>query len=166
MTDNLTEMSDEGVPDESEQLDQLQGDDSLSGREVMDPLDEGYIPPDHWSPGEGFGNTAAEQAEGETLDQRIKQEVPDTGEESDREVSSDEVDDLAEENLDDAEVGDLRAGRLVDPGSGEGINAVGDVDTFDVEQEMIAQDVGIDGAAATAEEAAMHIVDEPGIGDS
>ena len=52
------------------------------------------------------------------------------------------------ELLDD-EVGDVRAGRLVDADDG------GDVDTDD---ELYARDEGIDGAAASAEEAAVHIV--------
>ena len=152
MTDNFTD-----VPDESEQLDQLQGDDSLSGRDVADPLDEDYITADHWSPGQEYGNTADEQTEGETLDQRLKQEVPDEWDESGAVTTPGELDDLAEENVDDGEVGDLRAGRLVDPGTVDN----GDFDSLDVEKDMIAEDVGIDGAAATAEEAAMHVVDEP-----
>ena len=52
------------------------------------------------------------------------------------------------EVLDD-EVGDERAGRLVDAGEG------GSEDTDD---ELWAKDEGIDGAAASAEEAAVHVV--------
>ncbi len=126
--------------DRSEELDQLQEDDTLENRGVEDILDEGIVPPQKWSPGQGFGNTAAEQAEGETLDQRIAQEEPD-------------IDPLAwdEENLDDSEVGDERAGRLVAPDEGA---------HEDEEAGALAFDVGIDGAGATAEEAAMHVVPE------
>ena len=46
-------------------------------------------------------------------------------------------------------MGDARAGRLVDAGDGA------DADTDD---ELYARDEGIDGAAASAEEAAVHIV--------
>ena len=53
------------------------------------------------------------------------------------------------ENLDDGEVGDLRAGRLVDPEEGIGP---------DDDKDLIGEEVGIDGAAASAEEAAVHIV--------
>ena len=53
---------------------------------------------------------------------------------------------------DAAEVGDLRAGRLVEPD--EGVRE-------DVEKDLVATDVGIDGGAASAEEAAMHVVEEP-----
>ena len=53
------------------------------------------------------------------------------------------------ENLDDGEVGDQRAGRLMDPNQGIGP---------DVDKDLIGEDVGIDAGAASAEEAAMHIV--------
>lgn len=70
--------SDESVPDQSEQLD-LDPDEMLVSTGRDDLLDGGYEVADHWSAGEGFGNTAAEQAEGETLDQRLEQELPDIG---------------------------------------------------------------------------------------
>lgn len=131
---------DEVVPDSSEQLDQLDGDTSLINRGLRDPLEEGYIPPDDWSPAEGFGNTAAEMRQGETLEQRIKQEVPDRRPEEEGDV------------LNDHEVGRQRAGRLVDANDG--------YPGEDRESQLIGSDVGIDGAAASAEEAAMHIIDE------
>src|SRR4029078_10579395 len=53
--------------------------------------------------------------------------------------------------VDDGEVGDARAGRLVDPDAGG---------TGDTEKDLVGYDVGVDGAAASAEEAAMHIVGE------
>ncbi len=121
---------DEEVPDASEQLDQLQPEDTLVDRGVDDVLDEGYSPPERWR--------AAE--EDTTTDDRRDSEVPE-----------DEDDDG--EFLDDGEVGDLRAGRLVDPNGG-----IGD----DVDSELIGDDVGIDGAGASAEEAAVHVIpDEP-----
>lgn len=130
------------VPEESVQLDQLQPDDSLIDRGVDDVLDEGYIAPDHWSPAQGFGNTAAEMAAGETLEQRVKQEVPDV-------VPSDEPWNPTKEPR---EVGRVRAGRLVD--------ARGGFPGADIESEVIGFDVGISGGAASAEEAAMHIIEE------
>ncbi len=48
-------------------------------------------------------------------------------------------------------MGTARSGRLVAPNEGA---------HEDEESGLIATDVGIDGAAASAEEAAMHIVDE------
>jgi hypothetical protein len=47
-------------------------------------------------------------------------------------------------------VGDRRAGRLVAPDEG--------VDVDD-ESDLLASDVGIDGSAASAEEAAVHVID-------
>ncbi len=47
-------------------------------------------------------------------------------------------------------MGDRRAGRLVETGAAWG----------DSEPELYATDVGIDGAAASAEEAAVHVVRE------
>jgi len=127
----------ESPQDESEQLDQLEPERSLVDRGVEDPLDEGYAPPDHWSTAEKYGTTAAEQAAGETLEQRLEQEEPEV------------EDDWDEDFVDDGEVGDERAGRLVDPNEG-----IGD----DLDSDLIGIDVGIDGAGASAEEAAMHIV--------
>ena len=115
--------------------------DGIADPDVEDELDRGYSPPERWSPGQGFGNTAFEEATGESLDQRVAQEEP----EADPYAATD-VDD---EDLDDGEVGDQRAGRLVDLDEGLG---------EDTEKDMVADDVGIDGAAASAEEAAVHIV--------
>ncbi|MBC7633741.1 DUF5709 domain-containing protein [Aeromicrobium sp.] len=129
------------LPDESDNLDQLQSEDTLVDRGVDDVLDEGYSPAEKWSPGEGFGTTADEALEGESLDQRIAQEVPDV----------DPYDEGDKEILDDGEVGAARAGRLVDPDEGSGP---------DTESDLIGDDVGIDGAAASAEEAAVHIVED------
>jgi hypothetical protein len=129
---------DETSIDPEEQQSQMQPYDTLDDRGVEDVLDEGIVPNQKWSPGQGFGNTAAEQREGETLDMRIAQEEPDVFDQE-----------LGTENLEDAEVGDERAGRLVAPDEGA---------HQDDEADAVASDVGIDGAGATAEEAAMHVV--------
>lgn len=120
--------------------DQLQPEDTLEDRGVDDALDEGFTTRESWSPAQGYGNTAAEEARGETLDQRLAQEQPDVDPNNE---------DWVDDDLDDGEVGDLRSGRLVAPDEGLG---------EDDESASIASDVGIDGAGATAEEAAMHIV--------
>ena len=102
-------------------------------------LDSGYSPPEAYR-GEGFGTTADEQLQGESLDERLRQEEPEP-----------DPYDLPSEDLDDGEVGDQRAGRLVDPDGGIG---------EDTEKDLVGEDVGIDGAAASAEEAAVHIVED------
>jgi hypothetical protein len=123
--------------------DQPQGDgDSLSDdRGLAEPLDEGYSPPEKWSVGQGYGNTPLEEELGETLDQRLAQEEPEPDPYAEEDV----------EDLDDGEVGDARAGRLVAPDEGTG---------EDQDSEMFADDAGIDGAGASAEEAAMHVVND------
>ncbi|MGI8666372.1 MAG: DUF5709 domain-containing protein [Jatrophihabitans sp.] len=110
---------------------------SLTGEDAEEPLDTGYSPPEHRPAATRFGTTAAEQEQGESLDQRLAQEVPD----------------VDEELLTGADPGaqSPRAGRLVAPD--EGAHA-------DEESEAIGYDVGRAGNAASAEEAAMHVVDE------
>jgi hypothetical protein len=136
------------MPDESEQLDQMQPEETLLDRGVADVLDEGYTAPEHWSAAEGFGNTASEMHQGESLDQKLAAEVPDVTDTGDDDTDwRDDPDDPKEER----EVGNRRAGRLVDANHG--------YDGEDVESDTIGEDVGIDGAAACAEEAAMHIID-------
>ena len=71
----MTEIPDDNR-DQSEELDQLQPDDSLVDRGVDDVLDEGYSPPEKWSTAQDHGTTHREQPEGETLDERLTQEEP------------------------------------------------------------------------------------------
>ena len=127
------------VPDESVRLDQLQPDDSLVDRGVDDVLDEGFTTPERWSPAQGFGSTAAEMRRGETLEQRVAQE----------EVAPVRLEGPWNPEDEPREVGRKRAGRLVDGRDGGGRRAAN-----------VGFDVGIDGGAASAEEAAMHIIDE------
>jgi len=130
---------------------QLQPEDTLVDRGVDDVLDEGYTAPEKWSPGQGFGTTAQEEEHGESLDQRLVQEEPDPAlEEVEHaaDLQGASVDDLSGEPI-DAEVGDDRAGRLVAPDEGA---------HSDTEAQVAADDVGIDSAAASAEEAAMHVI--------
>ena len=131
-------------PEESEQLDQdqFQPQNALIDRGVEDALDEGYSPPEKYS-------QLIREGEHETLDERLAEEEPEPDpyaepEPEDNLTVRDEL-----ENLDDGEVGDERAGRLMDPNQGIGP---------DVDKDMIGDDVGIDGGAASAEEAAVHIV--------
>ncbi|MDN5796201.1 MAG: DUF5709 domain-containing protein [Intrasporangium sp.] len=144
--------------------DQLQPEDTLIQEDVEDPLDRGYSPAEAPRGVDAFGTTAREQSEQETIEQRIHQEDPDpfsaygapdnqSGLDEDR-VGGDDPDSIAAEDdwVGDDEVGDRRAGRLV----------AGDEGTHeDTEKDLVAEDVGIDGAAASAEEAAVHIIREP-----
>lgn len=122
----------------------------------VDPETRGYSPPERPVAVESWGTTANEQREGEPLDDRLASEVPEL-----TEVDTDEIGDLpgGEGEPLDREAGDRRSGRLV--AIDEGVRA-------DEESDLIGSDVGIDSAAASAEEAAMHTVeeeaDEPGAG--
>jgi hypothetical protein len=143
--------------------DQLQPEDTLVDRGVEDVLDEGYSPPDRPLAVDKFGTTAAEAERGETLDMRLAEEEPDpnlqvddplarepdpTGQRVDEETELDR--DLGLEE-DDGEVGDDRAGRLLAPDEGA---------HEDTEKDLVARDVGISGAGAAAEEAAVHVMEE------
>lgn len=118
---------------------QLTVSDTLSDERLEDFLDEGYSPPDR-EPSVQVP-TEAEEERGQSLDQLLRAETPEVGE-PDEENMFDESGD---------EVGDVRAGRLVSSGS----------DAYaDSHNDVLAEDVGIDGAGASAEEAAMHVIDE------
>jgi Family of unknown function (DUF5709) len=98
------------------------------------------------------GSDAGEQ---ESLDQLLAEEEPDTSLDADDELPEDrDDDDEADEYLDGLLLDDgpdPRAGRLV--AEDEGAHA-------DDEEDLVARDVGIDGGAASAEEAAIHVVED------
>jgi len=139
--------------------------DSLIGAPGDDPLDRGVVTPERWSAGVGFGDTANEQSEGESLDQLLSEEEPDDtlldleDEEDEDDEDEDEDEDEEDDDAGDEDVDGLllddgpdpRAGRLV--AEDEGAHP-------DEEEDLVATDVGIDGGGATAEEAAMHVVEE------
>jgi Family of unknown function (DUF5709) len=142
----------------------MDGSDTLDAAPGDDPLDRGVVPPERWSAAIRYGTTGAEQEAGESLDQLLAEEEPDIGADLEDErldnerlarlsgLATDE--DLAEEDLDGLLLDDgpdPRAGRLV--GLDEGAHA-------GAEPDMVARDAGIDGGAATAEEAAVHVVDD------
>jgi hypothetical protein len=131
---------DEVDDDVFEQLDAL---DTLEQGGPADPLDEGWSPPERPWALDDWGTTAREEAQGQGLDRRLARELPESW------SVQDEGDGLGDESdtdgeLRDNEVGDVRSGRLTRDGAGEA--------------ELYARDIGIDGAAASAEEAAMHLV--------
>ena len=130
--------------------------DTLTGDPGDDPLDRGVATPERWSAGMRFGTTAGEQQGGESLDDLLAEEEPDTPSDLDDEDPEDFADDpdAAEEDLDGLLLDDgpdPRAGRLV--ADDEGAHP-------DTEADLVAHDAGIDGGAATAEEAAVHVVEE------
>jgi hypothetical protein len=131
-----------GYSVDDEDQPQSTGDSLVDDRGLDEPLDEGFSPPEKWSAAQGFGNTPLEEELGETLDQRLAQEEP---EPDPYELAASDTEDVG------GEVVDERSGRLV--ADDEGIMP-------DSESDLVAHDVGIDGAAASAEEAAVHVIDE------
>jgi len=132
--------------------DQLQPGDTLDDGDLTDVLDRGYSPPDRAPKGYDDYPTEAERLQGESLDEKLAEEEPepDPYAEDDADVDREDENALDEQlGLDEA---DERTGRLVAPDAGLG---------EDVDKQEVALDVGIDGAGASAEEAAMHVTREP-----
>lgn len=153
-----------------EQLDTIDPGDQVAAG--LNPYDTSWVPPDR-PPGHGdFGTTLAEEREGESLDDRLAEEEPDVLAELADEDEDASAEEATEADAEDPEIaaalaaegGDTdfpapsyaetepRSGRLV--AEDEGAHP-------DRESDLIARDVGIAGAGASAEEAAMHTVDEP-----
>jgi hypothetical protein len=133
----VTEFGDsvyEGGVEDAEDMDPAE---NLTGDGTPESLDEPeetrWDPPDREPKNTKWGTTLEEEREGEPLDMRLAEEEPD--------VSVDEVGDPDTD----------RAGRLVAPDEGA---------HEDQESDVIATDVGRAGFAASAEEAAIHVVGE------
>jgi hypothetical protein len=123
----------------------IQPTDGLTYEDVTaDILDTGVDAGEGYRAATRFGTTAEEAFEGESLDDLLSEEEPEPA------LDPDWTDE--DEPLDDGATAQPRTGRLLQPD--EGAHA-------DEESEAIAQDIGIDGGAASAEEAAMHLTDEP-----
>jgi hypothetical protein len=186
--DPVIDFDEESTLEDNEVLDPIdEGDgDNDPGSSVYDTS---WVPDDRPSRRTDYGDTLTEMREGESLDQRLSEDEPDVleqelgdpvdqvlGQRADTEDDPNFEEDpdarLATEADDDPQVraalaedgGDTdvpapefeeqqpRAGRLVEPD--EGLES-------DTEKDMIAYDAGISGAGASAEEAAVHLTDEP-----
>ena len=131
--------------------------DSLIGDSEDDPLDRGVAPPERWSAAMKFGSTADEQEAGESLDQLLAEEEPEAG------LDLDDDDDLPEDDEDTDEADEYLDGLLLDDGPDPRAGRLVAEDEGahpDEEADLVARDVGIDGGAASAEEAAIHVVED------
>jgi hypothetical protein len=117
--------------EDAEELDPAE---NLTGDDPDEIMQTSYDPPDREPYNLQHVPTPFEEAQGESLDQRLSEEVPD--------VSVDDIDRADEEP---------RAGRLVAPDEGG---------PFDTEKDEVAEDVGPAGYASSAEEAAVHVEPE------
>lgn len=137
---------DTGVLDDDDTLLAIPGDPDA----VTDPLDEGFSPPERPRAVEREGVTAEEAREGSSLDQRLAEEVPEQTPPPGDGIG--DTSDTEGEPIDGAETGEHRAGRL--SALEESVDGAARDDLYGVDE-------GIDGGAASAEEAAVHIVEPP-----
>ncbi|MCG2800293.1 MAG: DUF5709 domain-containing protein [Cellulomonas sp.] len=135
MTEETPATSTDAALGSEGETDQLPAEDTLTDRGVDDLLDEGYSPPER-ERSNRWGETAWEQAHGEGLDRRLAEEEPEVWVQEARPALNREPD---------------RAGRLIedDEAVEAGVN------------DQFAVDAGVAGGAASAEEAAVHVVDDP-----
>lgn len=117
--------------EDAENLDPVE---NLTGDDPDETMQTGYNPPDREPHNLRDAPTPFEEREGESLDQRLREEEPDVS-----------VDDIYAADK------EPRAGRLVAPDEGA---------HPDEEKDEIAEDVGPAGYASSAEEAAVHIHEE------
>lgn len=138
----------------------LDANDTLDGDPGDDPLDRGVAAPDRWSAGVRYALAGEEDSE--SLDELLSEEEPDVLDQLDEEDPDEEERD---ENATDEDVArfdrddepDPRAGRLA--AAEADVYGEGDVPAVP-DGEAIAADTGIDGGAASAEEAAVHVEDD------
>lgn len=190
----VLDFDDESTLDETDTFDPEDEGDFTNEPEAS-IYDSGWVGPDRQPKQTDHGTTLTEMREGEPLDRRLVEEEPDVfeqelgdpvdqilgrrvdgGDDPNLEESDDarlateadgadpEVRRSLEESGGDTdfpapsfETEEPRAGRLVEPDEGA---------HPDEEKDMVAYDAGISGGAASAEEAAVHIVDEDEIDDA
>jgi hypothetical protein len=104
-----------------------------------DWLDTGWSPPDYEL--NHYGTKASDDERGETISDYLAAEEPEVWD-ADFEVPN-----------------EYRAGRLVSPAGGDFLTD--DEDGPNRIDDVFAVDVGVDGAGASAEEAAVHITEAP-----
>ena len=121
--------------DDTEAFDPVE---NLTGDDPDEIMQTGYSPPEREPHSLRDAPTPYEESQGGSLDARLAEEEP--------EVSPDDPDRSATQP---------RAGRLVDPDEGVGAHT---------EAAALATDVGPAGYASSAEEAAVHVVDDDDLG--
>ena len=124
--------------DAVDDLEEMDPTENLTGDDPDEDMQTGYSPPDREPFTLKHAHTPREDLEGESLDERLLEEEPDI-------TDDDDFDGEPERP----------AGRLVAPDEGA---------HPDEEKDEIARDVGPAGYARSAEEAAVHIVNEADAG--
>jgi hypothetical protein len=137
----------------------LDANDTLDGNPGDDPLDRGVVTPDRWSAGVQYALKGEEDSE--SLDELLAEEEPDDTVDDDEESWDENETDADVARLERDDDADPRAGRL----AATEADVYGDGDLRAVQDgELLASDTGIDGGAASAEEAAVHVIDDPADG--
>jgi hypothetical protein len=134
----------------------LDATDTLAGAPGDDPLDRGVIAPQRWSRAIRYDTTVAGQDAARSLDGLLAAEEPDISPDPD---DSSRYDGGWDENATDDDIvrlarepgPDPRSGRLTEDEEGSALIANAD---------YVAHDAGADGGGATAEEAAIHLLDD------
>jgi hypothetical protein len=144
------------------------GVDAGSGQDELLDSSEGdnepSSPPDLQPRATEWGTTASEQGQEESIEQRIRQEVPDPasaygapdnegGLDAEPRVGGADPDSIAAEDdfLGDEGVGSASPGQLTDPDDG---------DRPDVVSELVGEESAASGSLQSPEEAAMHVVED------
>jgi hypothetical protein len=117
-------------------------DEAVFGEDIAD----GYSPAERPWGVSAWGVTSFEESRHESLGRRLARELPEFADEPEGDGIGDVIGTDGE--VIDDQVGARRAGRLV----------LGDLDELDPSSDYQAVDAGIDGAGASAEEAAVHVV--------
>jgi hypothetical protein len=133
----------------------LDGSDTLDGNPGDDPLDRGVAAPDRWTAAMRYALNGEEDSE--SLDELLAEEEPDL---------DDADDDDWDENATARDVSRFERDYDPDPRAGRLVTRDEDTDDpedtlRDTEAELVGRDVGIDGGAASAEEAAVHLIGDP-----
>jgi len=142
---------------ESEDLEDyevLDANDTLDGNPGDDPLDRGVATPDRWSAGIRYAEEGEEESE--SLDELLSEEQPDVTDDPDAEEWDENATEQEVVRYERDDGADPRAGRLLS--EDEQVDDEGDGSVAE-EDELVARDEGIDGGGASAEEAALHVVD-------
>ena len=133
----------------------LDASDTLDGDPEDDPLDRGVAAPVRWSAGVRYALEGEEESE--SLDELLAEEEPDDTVDPDDDSWDENTPESDAERRERDDDPDPRAGRLVSPD--EDADDVTDT-LVDFEDEEVARDAGIDGGGATAEEAAVHVIND------
>jgi hypothetical protein len=124
----------------------LSPEESLGEDEFGEDISDGYSPAERPLGVSEWGVTSYEESMHESLGRRLAREEHELTDQPEGDGLGDSIGTDGE--LIDDQVGDRRAGRLV----------LGAIDELEPSSDYWATDAGIDGAGASAEEAAIHVV--------